>query len=150
MLNFVTMLLLVVIFFSCSSSTVMKTPPATDDGYTLLPFKKVINPAFAEEGANKWIRCKVKFMNINTVVMDLPAKYRKDFVRIMVTDPNDMTSISMRVVIPKSKSDLVFELKMQDTIELFAYLVPITSTSAVSGRSQSNILFEVAKLRKIE
>ncbi|MDP8286808.1 MAG: hypothetical protein RAP03_09020 [Candidatus Electryonea clarkiae] len=144
-------LLLTAFVASCVTSgvkSVKVTPPSSDDGYTNIPFKKAINPAFTTDVANKWIRCKVQFWGQMDQVTDLPAKYRKDYVRFGVSGIDGPPPIAGNVVIPKAKSDLVFELKQQEIIEIFAYIVPLSSTSAITGRSQSDVLFVVEKIIK--
>jgi hypothetical protein len=124
--------------------------PARAEEYTSLPFKKVINPAFADEVAGKWIRCRVVFQRVLARVIDLPGEYKKDWVRIMVGDAElGSQAMTMYVVVPKSKSDEVFDLKQGDEIELFAYLVPVRGFSGITGRGQSGVLFQVEKIQNL-
>lgn len=119
--------------------------PKTDDEYLSVPFKKAINPAFTDDFAKKWVRFKVRYMMQNDVVMDLPNEYKKH-VRIMVGDSADLSAATGDVVIPKDKSYPVFELRLGEEVEMFAYAVPVVRTSRISGRSQKMLLFVVEKI----
>lgn len=137
-----------VYLIGCSSSSVSQSSiPTSDDAYTQLPFKKIINPAFAEEAEGKWVSCKARFRSIHgTNLMSLlPSEYQKDYVGFMICDVDDVTAITTWVVIPKSKSDVIFELKTGDVIDLFAYLVSIKTL-----RGQPSVLFEVEKVKKLQ
>jgi hypothetical protein len=123
--------------------------PKTDDDYVRVTFKKAINPAFTDDFARKWVRFKARYMTQIEVVMDLPNEYQK-YVRIMVGDTGDRSAATRDVVIPKEKSDVVFELQRGENVELFAYAVPVTRTSRISGSSQNMLLFVVQKIARLK
>lgn len=133
---------------ACTMPITRSAPPARSD-YVSLPFKKVINPAFIDEVENKWLKCEVSFSMVMSNVMGLPREYRNNYVRIMVTDPGDITAITASVVVPKEKSDIVFDLKMGDIIEIFAYAQPLIVRSGITGAKQRKILLVVENIEKL-
>ena len=157
-LSILLLCLIVVVFFVilnvCSTPSVVEaspppvSPPSTDEGYTDLPLKKVINPAFASEVAHKWIRCKAMYSMTVLEMTDLPKEYQDGWVRIYIIDPKDVLAGTLNVIIPKAKSDIVSELKNGDVIEVFAYSEPIKTT--VFERTVSRVLFIVDKIKKVK
>lgn len=125
--------------------------PASEAEYTSMPFKKAINPAFADEVSGKWIRSNVKFDRIFNVVSDLPLEYRKGFVRIMVVDAEEDSgsSFSNDLVMAKNISDILFNLKTRQKIEIFAYLQPII-TRSVNGAVTKGVLFRIERVKLVE
>ena len=129
--------------------------PSNEQGYTNLPFAKIINPAFADDVANKWVRLNVAFVEIVNTVMDLPPVYQTGYVRLMLADPHNTTNATIDALIPKSKSDPFFGLHPTTTkagiwypgIKIWAYLVPEIKDSAVSGRAQKSILIIIEKAK---
>ncbi|NUM37499.1 MAG: hypothetical protein HUU50_23435 [Candidatus Brocadiae bacterium] len=148
------LILISLVILSCSvsdkaeSTIALKNPsPITENDYISAPFQKITNPAFAQEYANKWVRCKANFSTQVNMVIDLPAEYKTNYVRISC---GVGTVTSLNILIPKDKSDLVFELTYGDKIELFGHLTPISTHSVLSGAGQSNLLFIVEKLVLLE
>lgn len=124
----------------------LSTPPS-EDSYISIPFKKVVNPAFHDEVKSKSIRTTVTFFGVRSGVMDLPTEYKQGWVRLFLMDQDDQTVSTDIAVIQKDKSDLVFELKRGDRIEIIAYLVPVITRSGITGSTQKNILFRISSLR---
>lgn len=156
--KFVVMFLFAVIVSGCVQpafqesrvqASRVKSNPSSYDQYTSIPFRKAINPAFKDDVANKMIRCKVRFMGQMEMVKDLPPQYRSGYVRIMVSDADRMTDITYNVIVPKNISDLAFELNHFDLVEIHAYVSPMPTYSAISGRGQDTVLFVVKKIEKI-
>lgn len=132
---------------ACTMQITRSTPPARSD-YVSLPFKKVINPAFIDEVENKWFKSEVRFYMVINQVMDLPREYRNDYVRIMVMDPEGSSAGTRSVVVPKEESDIVFDLKIGDIIEIFAYAQPLIVRSGITGAKQRKILLVVENIEK--
>lgn len=132
---------------ACTMPITRSAPPAQSD-YVSLPFKKVINPAFIDEVENKWLKSEVSFYSVINQVMDLPREYRNNYVRIWVMDTEDATASTRSVVVPKEKSDVVFDLKTGDIIEIFAYAQPLIVRSGITGAKQRKILLVVESIEK--
>lgn len=125
-----------------------QSAPQEDDNYASIPFVKAINPAFTDAYANKWVRFKAKFISQVSAVVDLPPEYRK-YIRFMVMDPASGAEHSMSLVISKEKSDPLFDLRSEDTIEIFAYSIRVDPKSVITYEAQSLLLFRVEKIVKI-
>lgn len=129
----------------CQATRERPAPPAATS-YVLIPFKKLINPAFTDEVENKWVQCKVRFQTVMDTMTDLPPEYRTAFVRFSVQDVDDLTAIFTDVVIPKAKSDLVFKLTMGDKIDLFTFAQSVVRTNTLTGVKQRGIVLVVESL----
>jgi hypothetical protein len=128
---------------ACATMGPTRPPkPADDSGYTKLSFAKAINPAFVDEVANKYIRFTAKFLGQNTMVLMLPSEYQSGWVSIMVEG-----AVMQQFVVPKDKSDIVFELKQGDLVEIFAFVKPLEMRTGLGGK-QSNVLFEIIEMKK--
>lgn len=111
--------------------------------YQEFPFKKAANDAFADEVVNKRIRFTVAFNSIFAPMGDLPSEYRNGWVRIIVVDPEGVGSQSSFVLVPKDKSDIVFDLKTGEKIVLF------TNPVMVSRRSGAKyVIFRVEEIQR--
>ena len=128
--------------------------PSNEQGYTNLPFAKIINPAFADDVANKWVRLNAGFVGIANSVMDLPPKYQTGYVRLELIDRNTWNT-TVNALIPKSKSDPFFAIHTTSTkagvwypdLKIWAYLVPTIEGSAISGGEQNSILIIIEKAK---
>ena len=110
------------------------------------PLVQLIQPAFADQYANKVVQFDARYMSTMPMVMDLPSKYRSDYVRIMVSDVNNPAAFCNNLVIPKADSNVVFTLQPQALITVVAKAIPVKTTAAMTGSSQSNLLFEVQSI----
>lgn len=146
-------ILLLVVVTACSAVGTTSAPtPTTDDAYVTLSLKKITNPAFADEVAGKWIRCNVLFRGVDPHIMTLPKEYQTGYVKFLIKNPEDRfdrATLAADVVMPKAKSDLIFELNNYEPIELFAYLAPIETYSHIPGRKQPGVIFVVEKVLRI-
>ena len=154
---FATILFLSVgIFSGCGTierlqeQSVSKPPmPAGESQFTNLPFAKAVNPAFQSEVANKWIHLTGAFVMLLNTVVDLPAEYKNGYVRFYVMDPENPSAVSMNFLIVKANSDIVFDLKRGDIIDIWAYVVPTIGTSRATGRQFGGQLFLVDHIAKV-
>jgi hypothetical protein len=105
-------------------------PPANDSLYETVPIKKMVNPVFFNDYANKWVHFKTGFAITMASLEDLPKEYQKDYVRIITMETADL---SFTIIVPKSKSDIVFDLKAMDPIEIFGYSNLVKYTDGTQG-----------------
>ena len=110
--------------FAQKNKNVIIAPPANDSLYETVP-SKIANPVFFNDYANKWVHFKTAFVVTFASLEDLPKEYQKDCVRIITMETSDL---SFTVIVPKSKSDIVFDLKAMDPIEIFGYTTVIKQT----------------------
>lgn len=147
---FVVLFFLVSMIFGCATTLPIPPAPTAENQFVNLPFKKTINPVWEDECTNKWVIVQVRFRSVENMVMDLPSEYQEGYVRFDVYDPIDSSARFNNVVIPKGKSDLLFKLKRDDKIELYAYLIPGPKLKAITNRPQSNLLFLVDHIKKVD
>jgi hypothetical protein len=76
------------------------------------------------------------------MVLMLPSEYQSGWVSIMVEG-----AVMQQFVVPKDKSDIVFELKQGDLVEIFAFVKPLEMRTGLGGK-QSNVLFEIIEMKK--
>ena len=126
-----------------------KLPRATTDTVSM-PLKKVLNPAFNDEVAGKWIRFDAGFGGVMDWVTDLPPEFRTGYVRLFLSDAEDGFARTANAVIAKEKSDPVFAVQPGSAVfEVLAYIQPIVLTMN-TGVSQSSVLLVIDSLRKKE
>jgi len=108
---------------------VTKVEKAESKEYIEIPFKKIISPAFADENQGRWVHFKAKFLMLNPAAYTsiIPVEYRTNYVGITLVDVEDVTATTYYCSIPKDKSDIIFELKTNEIIEIWAHLIPLTS-----------------------
>ena len=116
--------------FAQKNKNVIIAPPANDSLYENVPIKKMVNPVFYNDYANKWVHFKTGFVFTMASLEDLPKEYQKDYVRIITMETADL---SFTVIVPKSKSDIVFDLKSMDPIEIFGYSNLVKYTDGTQG-----------------
>ena len=124
------------------------TVPTT---YEKVNFKKLINPAFCSQYYGKGVEFEAKFMGQLDMMIDLPPEYKNGYVRVMLTTEEEGATMCNNFVIPKDKSDIVFDSKQFDIWTIKARGVAITSASAITGRSGQGILLvadDIKLLRK--
>jgi len=118
--------------------------PVSDDAYPTVPFAKIVNPAFAYDYGNQWVRFDAQFVNVMDNFIGLPIEYQDgNWIRVIIQD--DSYKQSFHSVISKHESDIVFNLKPLDRIEVFAYLLPVTLST--KSRKQPGILVEACKIK---
>lgn len=109
------------LFLSCGCAQFGGKPIATDlNAYQPLPFKKLINQAYAKESKGQDVKVECRFLMLFNDVAGAPSQYRSgDWVRIGVHDMNSMSEHWSDVMVPKSASDICFELKQGDPIAIY-------------------------------
>jgi hypothetical protein len=131
MKNSLIFFLLFFLFIDCSPKmAVTKTKTVeSEKEYINIPFKKIISPAFASENNGKWVQFKAKFSMLSpaTSVALFPIEYRTKYVGLMIGDVDDPMAYAWQCAISKDKSDIAFELKQGDLIEIWAHLVTLVS-----------------------
>ena len=100
-----------------------------DSVYIDIPFKKVINDAFASENENRKIKIKTRFglIHSSSVNSKMPYNFRNNsgFVGFVLRDYDDKVTQYIFCTIAKDKSDIIFNLKYLDPIIIWAQLVPL-------------------------
>ena len=143
-----------VVLIICDTTNIVQasppsvSPPSTEENYKDVPIKQVISRTLSEQFSKKWIRFKAKYSMTVPEFADLPKEYQDGWIRFSIFDPNDVASITVNVVIPKAKSDIVSELKYGDVIEVFAYGEPIKVTEF--EQTFDRILFVADKIKKVK
>lgn len=118
---------------------------------TELPLEKVFNPAFVDEVANRWLRTTARFGGVIDTMLDLPPDVRTGHVRFSILPDGNSTSMGgMRVVIPKAKSDIVFELSGGERIEILAFAREVIITSTRTGAQERGVMLVVESVRRAE
>jgi hypothetical protein len=113
----------------CASMTRITTESVT---VPVVPFSKVMNPAFAKDYQDKPIRTTVKFIAAGQTEGYMWGAIPKSAIKGKVpfrvvapgeSEPTGLGNIPPHVFIEKSASDIVFELKSGDEILLTGHTV---------------------------
>jgi len=110
---------ILVLLVSCIPVT---KPMPTDLGaYKPLPFNKLINQAFASDVEGQFVKVDANFNFLYDDVGGAPSSYRDgNWVRIEIKKDDANTG---DVMVPKSKSDILFTLKDGEPITIHARVV---------------------------
>lgn len=97
----------------------------TDEAsYQDVPYKQLIQPAFAQDYLGKLVRFEAAFFNVMSTTVDLPSVF-KNYVRLQLCSSGTVTSTScdnlyVQVVIKKEESAPIFELKQGQNVRIWA------------------------------
>jgi hypothetical protein len=140
---------LVVLSGCVTDLTSSPVPPPSEPTFVELPFQKLINPAFLDEVSGKWVQSVAAFGGTVDLVLDLPEEYQSGYVRLRLFAP-DMTggNSTNDVVIPKSKSDPVFDMTMGTKVTVYGRAQPITRTYR-GGQKASGFLLLVERIEPL-
>jgi len=111
-------------------------------------YKQLIQPAFANDFANKRVRFDAAFFATMNLVMDLPSKYQ-DQVRIHLcssSNPPQCSNPYYDVLIAKEKSTPIFDIRQGANVRITALAVPIKAIAALSGGSSKKLLLLVESI----
>jgi hypothetical protein len=122
-------------------------------------FRQLIQPAFANDFANKRVKFDAVFYGLMDMTMDLPSEYQS-YIRLQLCSAWGTTKLGdtvvpncedmyCDVVVAKDKSGPVFVLKSGQKVKIIAYAEPSVTTSAISGRNESKLLLVVDSLEPI-
>lgn len=133
--------------FGCSGAPVaaIKDTPVLKTEFTELPFRKIINPAFADEVAGKYAKFTAKFNSIDSDPRYVHSQDRAGRVVFSMVDKDSTSDSHLFNTIPKNKSDILFELKNLETIEVYAHL--LRTQSAVGAPVTIIEVINIKKLR---
>jgi hypothetical protein len=132
--------------------------PAFAADFVDVPFAKLIQPAFIADYSNQRVRFEAVFMGTFPAQSpDLPEEYSEDYVRIMLCSGGnpvslggyqgvDCQNIYSYVVVPKSKSDPIFEMKNGQKIRVVALAQPMSTLFRISGFQSNQLLLVVDSL----
>lgn len=118
-------------------------------------YVQLIQPAFVKDFSGKSVRFEARFTSMLNSTMDLPSKY-KDYIRFMICSTDSIKAGNVfiptlansysDVIIEKSKSGSLFNIKQLQIIKISAKCVEYKSTTA-SGGSQKSLIFVVDSIK---
>jgi hypothetical protein len=118
-------LLSLLFYFGCGPSTggIKSDKPKV---YVDMPFKKIISPLFRDETSGKYVHFNAILtydwgVNGPALVAD---EYKSGYEVVTLRDIDEASLHSEMCVIPYSLKESLLEVKLQDTLEIWAYLQP--------------------------
>jgi hypothetical protein len=108
---------------SCVPTALTPQAPKVSENksdYVTMPYKKLINAAFLSETNDKFVTMEAYFSQVANDMSTTPEEYRSNFVRFYVKEDTYGRGYYRDFVMLKKNADILFELKDNDKIRVYA------------------------------